>query len=216
MGTKERRERDCAAMRELILRTTARLLAVHGREGLTIRRIAAAIEYSPRTIYLYFRDKEHLLQELVEFGFSHTLAELPSPEAAIAIEPFELFRRIIRGHIAMAQSDPQLYRTIVYLSVERNRSCGPNECAVLEFARNSFQRCTGLPADAADRSEAAFFTFSAMLRGFALMLSGSPAPGETSDREQAVRLFVERAECFVQMVEAGVRSLNPAPNAQNH
>ncbi|MBK8671238.1 MAG: TetR/AcrR family transcriptional regulator [Saprospiraceae bacterium] len=70
MGLAERKEREKAELRELILDAAKRILLKSGQEGLSIRKIANTIEYSPATIYLYFKDKDEILHELMEMGFT--------------------------------------------------------------------------------------------------------------------------------------------------
>lgn len=69
MGLAERKERDRAELKDLILEAAKTILLNQGQEGLSIRKIAEAIEYSPATIYLYFKDKDEILHELMEMGF---------------------------------------------------------------------------------------------------------------------------------------------------
>lgn len=69
MGSSERKEREKAELKELILDTAKKILLKSGKQGLSIRKIANAIEYSPATIYLYFKDKDEILHELMEMGF---------------------------------------------------------------------------------------------------------------------------------------------------
>lgn len=69
MGTIERKERERAELKELILLKAKEILLKFGHEGLSIRKIATEIEYSPATIYLYFKDKDDILHELMEIGF---------------------------------------------------------------------------------------------------------------------------------------------------
>jgi AcrR family transcriptional regulator len=64
MGTADRRERERLELRTRILDASRRLFAENGYEAVTLRSIAEAIEYSPRTIYLHFKDKEDLLRQL--------------------------------------------------------------------------------------------------------------------------------------------------------
>lgn len=72
MSIKERRERDKKQMRLKILHEATHIISSEGYEALTIRKLARRIEYSPRTIYLYFRDKEELISSIVEQGFAET------------------------------------------------------------------------------------------------------------------------------------------------
>jgi AcrR family transcriptional regulator len=64
MGVRERKERDKAEMRELILNSAHKLFVDRGFDEVSIRNIAEAIEYSPATIYLYFKDKNEIFYAL--------------------------------------------------------------------------------------------------------------------------------------------------------
>ena len=69
MRTTARRERERENTRTLIVEAARDLVSEHGLDALSMRMIAERIEYSPATIYLYFRDKEELLREVVKEGF---------------------------------------------------------------------------------------------------------------------------------------------------
>lgn len=64
MGVKERKERDRQVMRETILESAHQLFIDKGFDDVSIRNIAEAIEYSPATIYLYFKDKNEIFYAL--------------------------------------------------------------------------------------------------------------------------------------------------------
>ena len=87
MGVKERKERDKAEMRDMILQSAHKLFIDRGFEEISIRNIAEAIEYSPATIYLYFKDKNDIFFALHTEAFkkfNNYMADL----ATIA-DPFE-------------------------------------------------------------------------------------------------------------------------------
>lgn len=65
MGIAERRERERESLRTTILEAARDLLSEDGLDALSMRAIAKRIEYSPGTIYLYFRDKDDLVRSLV-------------------------------------------------------------------------------------------------------------------------------------------------------
>ncbi len=69
MGISERKERDKQKMRELILDAAMKLFLDEGYLNVSIRKIADRIEYSPATIYLYFKDKDDILYALHNAGF---------------------------------------------------------------------------------------------------------------------------------------------------
>jgi AcrR family transcriptional regulator len=76
MGVKQRRQKEHAALRELILNTASEMFANEGYKNVSMRKIAEKIEYSPTTIYLYFRDKNHLLGEICDETFAKLVKKL--------------------------------------------------------------------------------------------------------------------------------------------
>jgi AcrR family transcriptional regulator len=73
MGIKERKKRDAAKMRSRILEAAMQLYLKGGYQNVTMRRIAAKIEYSPGTIYLYFHSKKDIMLQLCYQGFERLL-----------------------------------------------------------------------------------------------------------------------------------------------
>lgn len=69
MGIEERKNREKGRLRNLILDKAKNLFVEYGFEKVTIRRIAEEIEYSPATIYLYFKNKDEILFALHDEGF---------------------------------------------------------------------------------------------------------------------------------------------------
>ena len=69
MGIAERKEREKQEMRELILQTAGKMFVEEGFDKTSIRNIAEAIEYSPATIYLYYKDKNELFYAIQQEAF---------------------------------------------------------------------------------------------------------------------------------------------------
>jgi AcrR family transcriptional regulator len=69
MGIAERREREKEALRTRMVEAARDILSDEGVNALSMRSLAERIEYSPATIYLYFRDKNELLGEVIHAGF---------------------------------------------------------------------------------------------------------------------------------------------------
>ena len=61
----DRKNRDKLALKLKILVQAEKLMADEGIENLSMRKIANAIDYSPTTIYRFFKDKESLLSTIV-------------------------------------------------------------------------------------------------------------------------------------------------------
>jgi len=62
MGVKERREREKTETREIILDAARELFLAEGYEGVSMRKVAEKIEYSPTAIYIHFKDKDDLFR----------------------------------------------------------------------------------------------------------------------------------------------------------
>jgi AcrR family transcriptional regulator len=85
MGIAERKEKQKQDIRKSILDASMKLFVEQGFENVSIRKIADLIEYSPTTVYLYFKDKNDIFFHLHEMGFTHflelnrNLADYPNP-----------------------------------------------------------------------------------------------------------------------------------------
>ncbi|MFN8353749.1 MAG: TetR/AcrR family transcriptional regulator [Spirosomataceae bacterium] len=107
MGVTERKERERQEMRQRILDAAQQVFVEEGYEKASIRNIAERIEYSPATIYLYFKDKDELFYVVHEMGFAKMLGEM---KVLDSIEnPLEQLRQ--RGYLYMkfALENPELY-----------------------------------------------------------------------------------------------------------
>ncbi|THU33488.1 TetR/AcrR family transcriptional regulator [Niastella caeni] len=69
MGIAERKEKQKQDIKKAILDASMKLFMEQGFENVSIRKIADLIEYSPTTVYLYFKDKNEILYNLHEIGF---------------------------------------------------------------------------------------------------------------------------------------------------
>ncbi|GAB4008473.1 TetR/AcrR family transcriptional regulator [Spirosoma sp. KCTC 42546] len=107
MGIVERKEREREEMRQLILDGAQKLFLANGFEKVSIRNIADEIEYSPATIYLYFKDKNELLFALHQRGFVKMIGEfLP---LQLLTDPFEKLVEMGRSYIRFAVENPELF-----------------------------------------------------------------------------------------------------------
>ncbi len=69
MTIAKRKERQKEELRGKILEAAKALFIERGFEDTSIRNIAEKIEYSPTTIYLYFKDKDDIFYALHQEGF---------------------------------------------------------------------------------------------------------------------------------------------------
>tara|TARA_R110000787_G_scaffold93939_8_gene196403 strand:- start:27155 stop:27865 length:711 start_codon:yes stop_codon:yes gene_type:complete len=69
-------ERRRLKVRGAIIEAAERVFALEGESGLSIRRLAEEIDYSPSAIYKYFGSKDELIDELKEAFFERLLARV--------------------------------------------------------------------------------------------------------------------------------------------
>jgi AcrR family transcriptional regulator len=107
MGVKERRERERTAVRERILDAALEVFATDGADGVTMRALADAIEYSPPVIYAHFRDKDAIIEELCYRqlrSFAKAFATFG------ALDPVERLRQIGYVYTDFATEHPSHFR----------------------------------------------------------------------------------------------------------
>ncbi|HKQ30052.1 MAG TPA: TetR/AcrR family transcriptional regulator, partial [Burkholderiales bacterium] len=95
-------------MRTRILNAARMLFVEYGYDAVTMRAIAKKIEYSPTTIYLHFKDKEDLIQELCTQDFL-ALSRSFQRIARVA-DPVERLRRLGRAYAEFGLRNPNHYR----------------------------------------------------------------------------------------------------------
>lgn len=98
-----RRER----VRQAILLAAERVFRDEGEDGLSIRRLAEEVDYSPAAIYKYFGSKQELVAELKDAFFATLLAEMEKHEPGDDFKEY-----LIEGimlYIKVATSRPHHY-----------------------------------------------------------------------------------------------------------
>ena len=115
MGITERKERQRAELREQILTAARRIVLDEGFDGLTMRKIADAIEYSPATIYLYFESREAIGQQLCAEAFEHLVSYM-GPAAATP-DPADRLKAIGRSYARFGLENPKEYKLLFMTDV---------------------------------------------------------------------------------------------------
>lgn len=101
-------ERRRIRVRGAILEAAERVFALEGEAGLSIRRIADEIDYSPAAIYKYFGSKDELIDELKEAFFGRILESVN--KIADRSEPFPArARKCVAGYVRTALEKPHHY-----------------------------------------------------------------------------------------------------------
>ena len=105
-------------MYDKILHAATLMFLEDGYEKTSIRNIAEKIEYSPATIYLYFKDKDELFFAIHNIGFQKLLKEM---EKANKIKnPLKRLHAIGVIYIEFALSNPEYYDLMFIMRAPMN------------------------------------------------------------------------------------------------
>ena len=108
MGVKERREREKSETRDKILDAARELFVTEGFDGVSMRKVAEKIEYSPTAIYVHFADKQELFRELCHQDYAR-LAEV-FQSSVMSTDPVERLKQIGAIYIDFGTRYPNHYK----------------------------------------------------------------------------------------------------------
>ena len=135
MGTKERRAREKEQLRRQIISAARELFVNEGYENVSMRKIANKIEYSPTTIYLYFRDKADLLDSVCKetlLDLLNTLELLNRDKS----DPIETLRKSGKAYVEFGLKYPQDYKLTFVIRPQFQKGLGLEEGSVGERVFN--------------------------------------------------------------------------------
>lgn len=107
MGIKERKERHKEDLRQRILDAAKVLFLKEGYEATSIRKIASAIEFSPTTIYLYYKDKNDIIYTLQKEGFKVLRTKFSA--LSNVDDPFERLKAMGRTYLQFSMENREFY-----------------------------------------------------------------------------------------------------------
>jgi AcrR family transcriptional regulator len=104
----ERRAREQAARRQLIIGTARQLAEDEGWEAVTTRRLSGEIEYSQPVLYKHFSGMDDIAAAVAIDGFGE-LAEVLACARRGRRAPRATLKRIAHAYIEFADKNPTLY-----------------------------------------------------------------------------------------------------------
>ncbi|MDF2592745.1 MAG: transcriptional regulator, TetR family [Clostridia bacterium] len=110
--TKERQLRKQEEIRSIILGAARDIIEKEGIKGLSIRKITNAIEYSPAIIYHYFKDKNEIIETIVEEGYIRILNSLTVVERNEK-QPEKEIKEVFSNYIKAALDNRDEYMTVM-------------------------------------------------------------------------------------------------------
>src|SRR6516164_7819850 len=105
MAIDDRRERDRAARRRLIITTARELAEAEGWDAVTTRRLSTEIEYSQPVLYKHFSGMDAVAAAVAIDGFAQ-LAGLLHTARTGAKTPNDALTRIARAYFDFARDNP--------------------------------------------------------------------------------------------------------------
>src|SRR6185437_510078 len=117
MTRQERRERERAQRRQVIVNAARELAEAEGWEAVTTRRLADAIEYSQPVLYSHFEGKDAIVSAVALEGFGELAAVLHDARER-AGSPRAEPRAVASAYLEFARANPALYEAMFTLRVD--------------------------------------------------------------------------------------------------
>ncbi len=118
MGISERKEREREEMKTMITTAAMKMFLEDGYAKTSIRNIADSIEYSPGTIYLYYKDKDELLYEVQRQAYHKLLEAFKS--GAVSKNPLERLEQMGKTYVSFGLENPELYDLMFIIRAPTN------------------------------------------------------------------------------------------------
>ncbi|MBV9515784.1 MAG: TetR/AcrR family transcriptional regulator [Mycobacteriaceae bacterium] len=187
MTIADRRARDRAARRRLIVATARRLAETEGWDAVTTRRLSTEIEYSQPVLYKHFPGMDAIAEAVAIDGFGE-LGDALRDAGSGGGRPADRLRRIAQAYVDFARDNPALYDAMFTRATTLRFAADdtpPQLSAAFGGLRSAVEEICG-PADVDTASEVVW----AALHGLAtLSRSGRLRPEYEFDR---IELLVAR------------------------
>lgn len=117
MTRQERRDRERAQRRQVIVNAARELAEAEGWESVTTRRLADCIEYSQPVLYSHFEGKDAIVSAVALEGFGELAAMLHNARKT-AGSPRAEPRAVASAYLDFARANPALYQAMFTLRVD--------------------------------------------------------------------------------------------------
>jgi AcrR family transcriptional regulator len=117
MTVRERRERERADRRHVIVTAARQVAEAEGWDAVTTRRLADRIEYSQPVLYSHFENKDAIVAAVAVEGFGELALSLHNAREG-AGSPKAAFREVARTYVEFAIANPALYDAMFSLATD--------------------------------------------------------------------------------------------------
>lgn len=107
MSIVARKEKQKQEIRSLILEESMKLFVEEGFSKVSVRKIAERVQYSPTTLYLYFKDKNEILFYCCESGFKKMLEQ--NIALGLISDPIERLHQMGVNYLNFGLQNPEYY-----------------------------------------------------------------------------------------------------------
>jgi AcrR family transcriptional regulator len=134
-----------ATSRERILHAAERVHQQEGLDAVSIRRVAEEVGLTPMALYRHFRDKDALLDALVDAGLARWEQSLV--RAAEASTPLERIRGALIAYVGFALGEPRAFQ-LMYLVPRSSERGGGMPASVRVTSSPAFHAIVDAARDA--------------------------------------------------------------------
>ncbi|MDP9168572.1 MAG: TetR/AcrR family transcriptional regulator [Actinomycetota bacterium] len=187
MPIEDRRERERAARRRLIITTARSLAEAEGWDAVTTRRLSTEIEYSQPVLYKHFTGMEQIAAAIAVDGFGE-LAEVIRTARSDADTASDALFRIAKAYSNFARDNPSVYDAM-FTRVTTLPFAAEDTPPELTAAFGELRQVVGLVAGDRDADALTEVLFSALHGLVVLDRAGRLRPGHDSER---LRLLVDQ------------------------
>lgn len=145
MSIAKRKEQEKIEMHKRILDSARKIFLEKGYEQTSIRNIASEINYSPGSIYFYFKDKNEIFHELHKEGFRLFLSQMKALD--IIEDPYERYKALGLVFIRFAQNHTDYYNLMFLVSETGKSSVGEG----FQIAQESIEHLSGVIKQCQDK-----------------------------------------------------------------
>jgi len=116
MTIQDRKERENSQLKQKILAAALHVFAEQGYGKVSMRKIAALIDYSPTTIYRFFRNKSELLQTIVAETYGELSARFEKIKGKNDADPIVVLKALIKEYVVFCVNRPEMTRLFLDLA----------------------------------------------------------------------------------------------------
>jgi AcrR family transcriptional regulator len=188
MAIEDRRDRERASRRQLIVTTARRLAEAEGWDAVTTRRLSTEIEYSQPVLYKHFSGMEQIADAVALDGFDELANALQTARSGVG-EASDAMTRVAHAYLDFARDNPAVYDAMFTRSTTLH--FGAEETPPqLQAAFAELRQAVGLVADEQDADTLTEVLWAALHGIVTLGRTGRVRPGYDSERlQQLVEQF---------------------------